>query len=64
MTIKSSGSPNPPLAFSEIEAEFGADGVRRLGKYRTTDPDFTNKSPSGSSLSNLPLDTISQHQEL
>lgn len=54
MTIKSSGNP---LAFSEIEAEFGADGVRRLGKYRTTDPDFTNKSPSGSSLSNLPLDT-------
>ena len=53
MTIKSSGNP---LAFSEIEAEFGADGVRRLGKYRTTDPDFTNKSPTGSSLSNLPLD--------
>ena len=53
MTIKSSGNP---LAFSEIEAEFGADGVRRLGKYRTTDPDFTNESPSGSSLSNLPLD--------
>ena len=54
MTIKSSGNP---LAFSEIETEFGADGVRRLGKYRTTDPDFTNESPSGSSLSNLPLDT-------
>ena len=28
MTIKSSGNP---LSFSEIEAEFGDDGVRRLG---------------------------------
>ena len=33
MTIKSSGSS---LAFSEIEAEFGSNGSRSLGSYRTT----------------------------
>ena len=52
MTIKSSGNP---LSFSEIEAEFGDDGVRRLGKYRTTDSAFGNKTMG--QLSNLPLDT-------
>ena len=36
MTIKSSGSPNPPLLFSEIEAEFGAQSPRSLGSYRHT----------------------------
>ena len=35
MTIKSSGAQ---LAFTEIEAEFGAGGgERRLGKYRRDD---------------------------
>ena len=34
MTIKSSASPNPPLSFSEIEAEFGAQSPRSLGTYR------------------------------
>ena len=46
MTIKSSGSS---LSFSEIEAEFGANGSRSLGSYRLTQ--------SVGSLSNLPLDT-------
>ncbi len=45
MTIKSSGSS---LSFSEIETEFGANGSRSLGGYRTTQ--------SVGSLSNLPLD--------
>ena len=36
MTIKSTGSPNPPLSFSEIEAEFGAQSPRSLGSYRHT----------------------------
>ena len=45
MTIKSSGSS---LAFSEIEAEFGANGSRSLGGYRV--------SQSVGELS-LPLDT-------
>ena len=54
MTIKASGNP---LAFTEIEAEFGGTPGRSFGKYRSDDPSFTNKSPSGSSLSNLPLDT-------
>ena len=36
MTIKSSGSPNPPLSFSEIETEFGAQSPRSLGAYRHT----------------------------
>ena len=54
MTIKASGNP---LAFTEIEAEFGGTPGRSFGKYRRDDPAFTNKSPSGSSLSNLPLDT-------
>ena len=34
MTIKASASPNPPLSFSEIEAEFGAQSPRSLGAYR------------------------------
>ena len=34
MTIKASASPNPPLKFSEIEAEFGAQSPRSLGTYR------------------------------
>ena len=46
MTIKSSGSS---LAFSEIEAEFGANGSRSLGSYRTTQ--------NIGELSNLPLDS-------
>ena len=46
MTIKSSGSS---LSFSEIEAEFGANGSRSLGAYRL--------SQSVGSLSNLPLDS-------
>ena len=46
MTIKASGSS---LSFSEIEAEFGANGSRSLGGYRTTQ--------SVGSLSNLPLDS-------
>ena len=54
MTIKAAGSQ---LKFSEIEAEFGSNPGRSLGRYRSTHPDFTNESPSGSSLSNLPLDT-------
>ena len=56
MTIKSSGNQ---LSFSEIEAEFGDNPGRSLGQYRRDDPsgNFDNASPSGSSLSNLPLDT-------
>ena len=46
MTIKSSGSS---LSFSEIEAEFGANGSRSLGSYRTTQ--------NVGQLSNLPLDS-------
>ena len=46
MTIKSSGNP---LAFSEIETEFGANGTRSLGSYRLTQ--------SVGTLSNLTLDT-------
>jgi len=49
MTIKSSGSPNPPLSFAEIEAEFGANGERSLGDYRLTQ--------NIGELSNIPLDT-------
>ena len=49
MAIKSSGSPNPPLSFAEIEAEFGANGERSLGDYRLTQ--------NIGELSNLPLDT-------
>tara|TARA_B100001173_G_scaffold213750_1_gene184515 strand:+ start:1827 stop:2972 length:1146 start_codon:yes stop_codon:yes gene_type:complete len=54
MTIKASGNQ---LAFTEIEAEFGGTPGRSFGKYRRDDPSFTNESPSGSSLSGLPLDT-------
>ena len=54
MTIKSSGNP---LAFTEIEAEFGGNPARSLGQYRRDDPAFTNESPSGSSLSGLSLDS-------
>ena len=63
MTIKSSGTQ---LAFTEIEAEFGDNPERSLGQYRREDPSrvsssnpnglLNNSSPSGSSLSNLPLD--------
>jgi len=53
MTIKNSGSQ---LAFSEIEAEFGQpDNGRSLGRYRSSDSEFKNKSMG--QLSNLPLDT-------
>ena len=57
MTIKSKGTaPNfNALKFSEIESEFGSNPGRSLGRYRSTHPDFTNESPSGSSLSNLSL---------
>ena len=42
MTIKNSGSE---LAFSEIEAEFGQpDNGRSLGRYRSSDSEFKNKS--------------------
>ena len=34
MTIKASGSPNPPLSFFDIETEFGAQSPRSLGSYR------------------------------
>ena len=45
------------LSFKDdIEVEFGANSSRSLGKYRSSDPSFDNKSPTGSSLSNLPLD--------
>ena len=33
MAIKSSGNPNPPLAFSEIETEFGSNSSRSLGRF-------------------------------
>ena len=46
MAIKGSGSS---LSFSEIEAEFGANGSRSLGSYRLTQ--------NVGSLSNLPLDS-------
>jgi len=52
MTIKASGSS---LSFSEIEAEFGSNPGRTLGKYRSTDPAFTNETLG--ELTNLPLDT-------
>jgi len=53
MTIKNSGSQ---LAFSEIESEFGQpDNGRSLGRYRSSDSEFKNKSMG--QLSNLPLDT-------
>jgi len=53
MTIKNSGSQ---LAFSEIESEFGQpDNGRSLGRYRSSDSEFKNKSMG--SLSDLPLDT-------
>ena len=56
MTVKNSGSQ---LSFSEIEAEFGSNPARSLGQYRRDDPsgNFDNASPTGSSLSGLPLDT-------
>ena len=56
MTIKNSGTQ---LSFSEIEAEFGDNPGRSLGQYRRDDPsgNFDNASPTGSSLSGLPLDT-------
>ena len=56
MTIKNSGTQ---LSFSEIEDEFGNNPARSLGQYRRDDPsnNFDNASPSGSSLSGLPLDT-------
>ena len=46
MAVKSSGSP---LAFSEIEAEFGQNNDRDLGEYRV--------SQTVGGLSNQPLDT-------
>ena len=46
MAIKGSGSS---LSFTEIEAEFGANGSRSLGAYRLTQ--------NVGSLSNLPLDS-------
>ena len=46
MTIKSSGSS---LSFSEIEAEFGANGGRTLGNYRVSQ---NVGSLSGKSLDN------------
>ena len=59
MVVKSSGNPNPPLSFGEIETEFGQNPGRSLGRYRNTHPDFENESmvPFGGTLNNLPLDT-------
>jgi|TARA_B100000282_G_scaffold180986_1_gene131451 hypothetical protein len=55
MTLPGVGSS---ISFGQIEAEFGGGGgISRLGKYRRDDPSFQNASPSGSSLTNLPLDT-------
>ena len=58
MVVKSSGSPNPPLSFGEIETEFGQNPGRSLGRYRSTHPDFENEdlTPFGGELNNLPLD--------
>jgi len=54
MTLPGVGSS---ISFDQIRAEFGDRGDSRLGKYRRDDPDFENASPSGSTLTNLPLDT-------
>tara|TARA_B100000508_G_scaffold101462_1_gene79885 strand:- start:2379 stop:3536 length:1158 start_codon:yes stop_codon:yes gene_type:complete len=54
MTLPTSGNS---ISFNQIRAEFGDRGDSRLGKYRRDDPDFENASPSGSTLTNLPLDT-------
>jgi len=54
MTLPGVGSS---ISFNQIRSEFGDRGRSRLGKYRRDDSDFENASPSGSSLSNLPLDT-------
>ena len=44
------------LSFEDdIEAEFGQNSGRSLGRYRTSHPDFRNKNLG--ELSNLPLDT-------
>ena len=66
------GTNANPLSFLEIESEFGQTGNtsqvhRSLGQYRTQHISrvnnsnplglFANASPTGSSLSNLPLDT-------
>ena len=40
---------------NDIEAEFGQNSGRSLGRYRTSHPDFRNKNLG--ELSNLPLDT-------
>ena len=40
---------------NDIEAEFGQNSGRSLGRYRTSHPDFGNKNLG--ELSNLPLDT-------
>ena len=52
MTIKDGSSPRPPLAFSEIAAEFGNPVDNKLGNYRNT----TSKS-GGWDLGNLPFDS-------
>jgi hypothetical protein len=54
MTLPGVGSS---ISFGQIRAEFGDRGDSRLGRYRRDDPDFQNASPSGSTLTNLPLDT-------
>tara|TARA_Y100000114_G_scaffold105882_1_gene99159 strand:- start:147 stop:1304 length:1158 start_codon:yes stop_codon:yes gene_type:complete len=54
MTLPGVGSS---ISFDQIRAEFGDRGDSRLGRYRRDDPDFENASPSGSTLTNLPLDT-------
>ena len=40
MTLPSSG----PLSFSQIEAEFGSNGNRGMGRYRADSIHFTNKT--------------------
>ena len=57
MTLPSSGS----LSFSQIEAEFGSNGNRGLGRYRADSIHFTNKTASDigriTEGGYLPLDT-------
>ena len=57
MTLPSSG----PLSFSQIEAEFGSNGNRGMGRYRADSIHFTNKTASDigriTEGGYLPLDT-------
>ncbi len=63
MTINKTKPSDPSingdsLSFkNDIEAEFGKNGGRTLGRYRRDDPAFNNTYPNSSTISNLPLDT-------